>query len=294
MLMRMLGNLWRRAPAAKPRLAADPEVQALLEQAQACNADGEADEAIALCRQALEREPGNAHARLIWVRALMPGELYRQVLRRIHEHVRPRTYVEIGVSKGDTIALALPETLALGIDPAPKIARPLTPRTRIYAETSDDFFARYDLKAELGGLPVDLAFIDGLHHFEFALRDFINLERYCARDSTILVHDCYPLDEPTARRERVYDFWSGDVWKLVLCLKRYRPDLALHTIGTAPTGLAVIRNLDSASGVLAANLGRICEEFIPLPFATIEQHQPEELNLVANEWGAVRALLGTA
>ena len=294
MLMRMLNSLWRRPPAAKPRLSADPAIQALLEQAQACSADGEADEAVALCHRALEREPGNAHARLIWVRALMPGEIYRQVLRRIHEHLRPRTYVEIGVSKGDTIALALPETLALGIDPAPKITHKLTPRTRIYAETSDDFFARYDVRKELEGLPVDLAFIDGLHHFEFALRDFINLERCCAPGSTILVHDCYPLDEATARRERVYDFWSGDVWKLVVCLKRYRQDLALHTIGTAPTGLAVIRNLDPSSTVLAANLQRICDEFIPLPFATIESRQPAELNLVANEWSAVQELLTAA
>ena len=31
----------------------------------------------------------------------------------------------------------------------------------------------------------DLAFIDGMHHFEFALRDFANLERHCAPGSTM-------------------------------------------------------------------------------------------------------------
>ena len=41
----------------------------------------------------------------------------------------------------------------------------------LFPQTSDEFFARNDVGAELGGLPVDLAFIDGMHHFEFALRD---------------------------------------------------------------------------------------------------------------------------
>ncbi len=296
MLLRLLGNLLRRAPATRkpPPLAADPGVAALLQRAKTCYAAGEMSEAIALCQQALAQEPGNAYARLTLVRARMPGEIYRQVLRRIHEHVRPRTYVEIGVDKGDTIAMACPETLALGIDPAPKIERPLTARTRIFAETSDDFFARHDLGMELGGLPVELAFIDGLHRFEFALRDFINLERHCSRHATILVHDCYPLDAATAMRERMYDFWSGDVWKLVVCLKKYRPDLSIHTIGCAPTGLAVIRNLDPASALLPERLREICDEFIPMPFAAIESRKAELLNLFPNEWSKVRALLSPA
>jgi hypothetical protein len=35
------------------------------------------------------------------------------------------------------------------------------------------------VRALLGGLPVELGFIDGMHLFEFALRDFMNLERLC-------------------------------------------------------------------------------------------------------------------
>jgi len=250
-------------------------------------------EAIALCHQALALEPGNAAARLIWVRAQMPGEIYRQVLRRIHEHLRPSTYVEIGVNKGRTITLACPETVVIGIDPKPRIESPLTARTRIFAETSDDFFARRNLRDELGGLPVELAFIDGLHHFEFALRDFLNLESYSAPGSTILIHDCCPLDAVTAARERVHDFWSGDVWKLVPCLKKYRPELSIHTIMSAPTGLAVIRNLDPTSTVLRTHLQEISDEFISMPFTAIEDRKSELLNLFPNEWDRIRALLST-
>ena len=297
MLLRLLGNLWRRAPApaaGETPPPADSEVVTLLRRAEACRANGKTDEAIALCERALVLEPYNVLARQILIRASLPGEIYRDVLRRIHGYLRPRTYVEIGVSKGDTIALACPETVAIGIDPEPKINLPLTARTRIFAETSDDFFARRDLNAELGGLPVELAFIDGQHHFEFALRDFINLERRCARTSTILIHDCYPLDEVTARRERVFEFWSGDIWKLVVCLRKYRPDLSVHTVGCAPTGLAVVRNLDPASTVLQGRLQEIYAEFIPLPFSTIENRKAELLNFYPNEWDQVRALLSPA
>jgi hypothetical protein len=33
------------------------------------------------------------------------------------------------------------------------------------------------------------------------LRDFANLERHCTRNSIILIHDCYPLDRESARRQ---------------------------------------------------------------------------------------------
>ena len=110
------------------------------------------------------------------------------------------------------------------------------------------------MTGELGGKAVDLAFIDGMHLFEYALRDFSNLERLCTPHSTILVHDCYPLDRQTADRERTTLFWSGDIWRLILLLKKYRPDLEINVIAAPPTGLGVIRNLDPASRVIADNL----------------------------------------
>src|SRR5450631_1084438 len=41
-------------------------------------------------------------------------------------------------------------------------------------------------------------------------------------------------------RARDTDFHTGDVWKTVLCLKHYRPDLDVFTIATPPTGLTVV------------------------------------------------------
>jgi hypothetical protein len=229
-----------------------------------------------------------------WQRAQVrfAGEHYFQVLARIIESVRPRTYVEIGVAAGDSLRLVQAPTVAIGIDPAPQLTAPLASNQRVFAETSDAFFAGHDLRAELGGLPVDLAFIDGMHHFEFALRDFANLERCCTPASTILIHDCYPLDRETAERERQRLFWSGDVWRLIVLLKKHRPDLAVHTIGTAPTGLALVRKLDPGSRVLRERHDQLCREYLALDYSHIEHDMAGKLNLFPNDWERIRPLLG--
>ncbi len=62
------------------------------------------------------------------------------------------------------------------------------------------FFARHDLGGLLGK-PISMAFLDGMHHFEYLLRDFINTEKHCSSNSVILLHDCLPTDRHVARRE---------------------------------------------------------------------------------------------
>jgi hypothetical protein len=199
--------------------------------------------------------------------------------------------VEIGVSKGDSITLVRPETRAIGIDPEPKVAVPLGPNTSIYATTSDDYFASRDVSSDLGGLPIDLAFIDGMHQFEFALRDFINIEKHCSTQSTVLIHDCYPLTRLTAERERKTLFWSGDVWRLILILRKYRPGLAVNVIATAPTGLGVVRGLDPASTVLPERMHEIVSEYLALDYSVLDADKAGMLALYPNEWEGIKTLL---
>jgi Methyltransferase domain len=163
----------------------------------------------------------------------------------------------------------------------------------MFVETSDEFFARRDVRAELGGRPVDLALIDGLHHFEYALRDFMNLERLCTPQSTILIDDCFPHDRRTAERERFDGFWSGDVWKVVVLLKKYRPDLSIHTVAAPPTGMCVVRNLDPGSRFIADNLQRLVDEFTKLDYGYLEKQRGKKLNLFPNDWERIRSLLGS-
>lgn len=46
----------------------------------------------------------------------LPGVYYTEILAHIHEVLLPRTYVEIGVFKGTSMALAGPGTDAIGIE----------------------------------------------------------------------------------------------------------------------------------------------------------------------------------
>src|SRR5262249_35674270 len=136
---------------------------------------GDRDRAARYCDLALEQSPDRADVHALLEKLFLHGESYAQLLERLHRHLRPRTYVEIGVETGAPLRLAQPGTRAVGVDPRPVIGFPLPDGARVFTESSDDFFARRDVRAELGGLPVELAFIDGMHHFEYALRDFMNL-----------------------------------------------------------------------------------------------------------------------
>ena len=107
----------------------------------------------------------------------------------------------------------------------------------------------------------------------------------------ILIHDCYPLDELSAARKRSTDFWSGDIWRLIMILKKYRPDLSVHTIATRPTGLGVIFNLDAPSTVLGHNLPNLISEGAAMDFSLLAGRKAEALNLFPNDWGKVRELL---
>jgi hypothetical protein len=298
MLRSVLRNLLPsrdRAPArvAPPTADADGAAQRFEAAAAAWRA-GRTAEALALCRALLEDFPDHSLAHALISAAELSGERYIEVLDRIHQHLRPRSYLEIGVAAGDSIRLARPGTRAIGVDPEPKIAAPLGDNVRIFATTSDEFFASHDVAAELGGLPIDLAFIDGMHRFEFALRDFVNIEARCAPGATVLIHDTYPLDPRTAARERTTTFWSGDVWRLVLLLRAHRPDLALHTIAAPPTGLTLVRNLSPGATYLRDHLDALVEEYLALDFGVLARNKAEQLALFPNDWPRIRALLEPA
>jgi len=44
---------------------------------------------------------------------------YYALLDRLHDHLRPRGYVEIGVADGHSLGLTRPGTVAVGVDPDP-------------------------------------------------------------------------------------------------------------------------------------------------------------------------------
>ncbi|MEZ5165389.1 MAG: class I SAM-dependent methyltransferase [Acidimicrobiales bacterium] len=215
---------------------------------------------------------------------------YYGLLRRAHETLRPRRYLEIGVHEGHSLSFVQPETRAVGVDPEPKVEQPPDNIT-IVAATSDDFFADPTLVDLLGG-PIDLAFVDGLHLHEQTLRDVANVERNADPDGIILVHDCLPIDARTAARDRKTVVWSGDVWKVVVALRRHRPDLTVTTVDVAPTGLAIISGLDPTNSLLHDDYDAIVEELAGLEYDDLEAvGRDAMLGVIPGDWARVEPLL---
>jgi hypothetical protein len=194
---------------------------------------------------------------------------YLEVLARLHAELQPRLYLEVGVRNGNSLRLA--RGPAIGIDPVRQFEADLPGPIRYFERSSDDFFAS---EAAAIDAPVDLAFVDGMHLFEFALRDFIHIERHAARGAVIVFDDVFPNHPRQAQRERDTRVWMGDVWKVRACLARYRPDLRLVAFDTRPSGLLAVLGADPANRVLAGAYERIVAEFV-----TGHDHAPDAASL---------------
>jgi hypothetical protein len=167
-------------------------------------------------------------------------------LVRVHQLVKPRFYTEIGVEYGNSLRLA--DCAALGIDPAPQLTAPLDPRHKLSLTTSDDFFMLTDAASQLE--PIDLAYIDGMHQIEFAMKDFMHTELFCHAGSVVIIDDIYPAHALQGERVRQSRFWTGDVWKIILILENVRPDLILLPMDTSPTGSLLVLGLDPGNRTL--------------------------------------------
>jgi hypothetical protein len=215
---------------------------------------------------------------------------YLELLERIHSRLRPRTYLEIGVNEGQSLRLARPATRAVGIDPEPRVQR--AGAAAVFALTSDDFFAEHDLRAVFEGVPLDLVFIDGMHLFEFVLRDLINVGRYAVPTTTVLLHDCYPISAETATREHLTFLWTGDVWKIVLCLKEYCPGVDVSVVDVPPAGLGIVRHLDAgASARLQDRYDEIVTRFMKLEYSALDSDKAGLLNRIDDDWPIIDSLL---
>ncbi|MDT9281940.1 MAG: hypothetical protein P5698_16460 [Limnospira sp. PMC 1295.21] len=103
----------------------------------------------------------------------------------------------------------------------------------------------------------------------------------------ICFHDTFPLDEITARRDRTTGFWSGDVWKVALILRKYRPDLKISTVATQPTGLTIVTHLDSSSKILSKHYDNIVQQYIDEAWVDSLELRSAMLSVVVNDWSYI-------
>lgn len=198
------------------------------------------------------------------------GVDYREMIAKIVAATKARSYFEVGTSAGDSMR-ALPCDV-VSVDPQFQISSNVIGSKKhlfFFQSTSDAFFKTENLHKYFPHGP-DISFLDGLHHAEVLLRDFINTEELCHADSIVLMHDCLPLNARMAEREYRIDpledqttrgFWTGDVWKVPLTLKKFRPDLTIRSADCPPTGLMIISGLNPKSRILHDHYPEIIKDY---------------------------------
>lgn len=250
---------------------------------------GQDVEAGAFYAAALVEVPDHLFAKLGLARLRMPGPGYYELLGRLHDLLRPATYLEIGMGDGSSMALARPGTHAVGVDPVPRLCTPVAAECRIFPEPSERFFARDDLDEVFASGRPELVFIDGLHTFPAVLADLAGAESLAGPETVVVLHDTLPFDEPTQRADRAEVFYTGDVWKLLPCLAHERPDLVVLTVRAAPSGLTFVRGLDPASSVLAERHDELVATYGAMSY---DPTTAPAGDVAAGDWDAVVAWLG--
>lgn len=180
------------------------------------------------------------------------GVRYQRFLAALHETLLFDWYLEIGCRLGDSFAPVRGKTIA--VDPFFRVNLNVIgtkPALHVFQQTSDDFFASQFLQRN--NIRLGLSFLDGMHLYEYLLRDFMHTEAASNADGVIMLHDCAPFGIGMTTRDLENlpaGAWTGDVWKLIPILQTWRPDLRLTVLDCAPTALVCVSNLSPGNRVL--------------------------------------------
>jgi hypothetical protein len=193
------------------------------------------------------------------------GMRYMPFLHLLHQQHVFDWYMEIGCRSGKSFAPVRSSTIA--VDPFFSVETNVIgskPALHCFQQTSDDFFAGGFLARN--EIALSFSFLDGMHLYEYLLRDFMNTEANSHPDGMIALHDCIPGSLDMAMRDhtkvpRMRKGWAGDVWKLIPILKEYRPDLTVTVFDCAPTGLVVVSGLDPSNRVLQSEYDAIVARY---------------------------------
>ncbi len=175
-----------------------------------------------------------------------------EIIQQLIDSYNFRNYLEIGVRNGKCF-FEIKAKNKIAVDPefvissTKKFKRIFSNFSNLnnhwYEETSDDFFARHsDLFTKN---KIDIALVDGMHEYHYALRDVENCLNHLADNGVIIMHDCNPPGEKEAVsfeawKNRGYEGdWNGDVWKAVLHLRSLRPDINAFVLDT-DHGLGIV------------------------------------------------------
>ncbi len=175
------------------------------------------------------------------------------VIKSLMKSKKLNNYLEVGVSNGH-VFFRIKSSFKVAVDPSfafdkmrvmgKLFVNPYNVFNRYFETTSDDFFLK-NAKRVFENKKPELILIDGMHEYDFALRDIENTLNYMSDNGVIVVHDCNPQTKEAASSYKEYAegnysrFWNGDVWKAILHLQCHRKDLNVFVLD-ADHGLGII------------------------------------------------------
>lgn len=193
------------------------------------------------------------------------GVDYVEYLAALHNRYLFEWYLEIGCRNGRSFAPVRGKTIA--VDPFFKVRHNVIgpkPALHVFQQTSDDFFASGFLARN--DIRLSFSFLDGMHLFEYLLRDFFNVERASDPRGAIAIHDCCPFSHAMTIRDHTLipprSAWTGDVWKLIPILQEYRPELKISALDCHPTGLVLVSNLQPGNDILPQHYDEIVARYM--------------------------------
>ena len=146
-------------------------------------------------------------------------------------------YLEIGVQHGYTLE-AVNSPLKVGVDPRPMFnVTKLPDGVTIHAVKSDYFFRNIGREVLF-----DVIFLDGLHEWFQTYRDLTNALNHMVSGGIVVMDDVIPIDATSAIPSLTESYrqrdlmgslerrWQGDVYKVVLALIRYHPEIRFRVI----------------------------------------------------------------
>lgn len=212
-----------------------------------------------------------------------------EVIQRTINANRAIHYLEIGVNNGVNF-LKIRAPRKVGVDPkfcaTPQrkvswyLRNPSNWFSRWIEKTSDDYF-----EIEGAHAPIDVAFVDGLHTYKQSLKDTLNALDRLQEGGVIILHDCNPPNQyaatPALSLEDAgtkippgsTEAWCGDVWKTIIFLRSFHPDLRVFVLD-CDFGLGVVMK-----GANEGLLSYTREQIDALTYSDLEKDKKRLLNL---------------
>ena len=167
-----------------------------------------------------------------------------KLIKYILSKKQSKNYLEIGVFSGHTF-FKIKTTFKIAVDPefqfgffrklTKTIINPYNRFNKYFSKTSDRFFSE-DAASVFEFKKIDVVLIDGMHEYNFALRDVENSLKYLDEDGIIIMHDCNAVTEDTSssfeewKSKGMIGSWNGDLWKTIMHLRSLRNDINVFVL----------------------------------------------------------------